>query len=345
MRADKTIQQPLSRSDLVRQRRQDRSSKRITQTREAVNRAARTPAVVVRGGTVNAARPIHQTGRSRVKRQFYYSIGASGAELRLPALPMINLGWKGISAIIAVFSALILFTLAFSPQFQVSDIQVEGISRLTAGDIEAVLGARGMQVVAFDTQTARADLERAFPELSAIKINVGFPAKITIKVSELQPAVAWSTGDTTYWIAANGVILPPRGEPGELLTIGSDGQPPLLALTETGDKTATTDAAQLAAGTAAAPTEIWGRQIDPNTLKRIIDLKAMIPAESKLVYSSLNGLGWEEPSGMDVYIGHDLSNFDLKVSMYQSIMASLQQQGMQPKEMISVEFINAPFFR
>src|SRR5574340_853859 len=142
MRADKTIQQPLSRSDLVRQRRQDRSSKRITQTREAVNRASNTPAVVVRGSTLNAARPIHQTSRSRVKRQFYYSIGASGAELRLPALPMISLGWKGMSAIIAVFSALILFTLAFSPQFQVSDIQVEfhapaGFHRL-AGKIAEV---------------------------------------------------------------------------------------------------------------------------------------------------------------------------------------------------------------
>ncbi len=343
MRADKTIQQPLSRSDLVRQRRQDRSSKRITQTREAVNRASHTPAVVVRGGTLNAARPIHQTSHSRVKRQYYYSIGASGAELRLPALPMINLGWKGISAIIAVFSALILFSLAFSPQFQVSDIKVEGISRLTTGDIEAVLGARGMQVVAFDSTAARTDLERAFPELSNIKIHVGLPAKITIKVTELEPAVAWSTGDTTYWIAANGVILPPRGEPGELLTIGSDGQPPVLALADSGDETAAADPTQLADGTTTAPTEIWGRQIDPNTLKRIIDLQGIIPAESKLVYSSLNGLGWEEPSGMDVYIGHDLTNFDLKVSMYQSIMASLQQQGMQPQEMISVEFIMPHF--
>src|SRR5574340_1559544 len=175
MRAEKTIQQPLSRSDLVRQRRQDRSSKRITQTREAVSRAARTPAVVVRGDFINTARPIHQTNRSRVKRQFYYSLGASGAELRLPALPMFNLGWKGISAIIAVFSALAIFALAFSPQFQIADIKVEGISRLTAGDIEAVLGARGMQVVTFDTQTARADLQRAFPELDNIKIHVGLP--------------------------------------------------------------------------------------------------------------------------------------------------------------------------
>lgn len=343
MRAEKTIQQPLSRSDLVRQRRQDRSSKRITQTRDAVNRAARTPAVVVRGDTLSAARSIHQSSRSRVKRQYYYSLGASGAELRLPALPMINLGWKGISAIIAVFAALAIFALAFSPQFQVSDIKVEGISRLTVGDIEAVLGARGMQVVAFDTQTARTNLERAFPELSSIKIHVGLPAKITIKVTELQPAVAWSTGDTTYWIAANGVILPPRGEPGELLTIGSDGPPPLLALTETEGQVAAASESQAATGT--APTDVWGRQIDPNTLKRMIDLQSMIPAESKLVYSSLNGLGWEEPSGLDVYIGHDLSDFDLKVSMYQSIMANLQQQGLQPHDMISVEFINAPFFR
>lgn len=348
MRAEKTIQQPLSHSDLVRQRRQERSSKRITQTREAVSRASRQPAVVVRADMRSAARPIHQTSRSRVKRQYYYSLGASGAELRLPALPMISMGWKGISAILAVFSALITFALAFSPQFQVSDIKVEGISRLTAGDIEAVLGVRGMQVVAFDTQTARADLQRAFPELDNIKIHVGLPAKITIKVTELQPAVAWSTGDTTYWVAANGVILPPRGEPGELLTIGSDSPPPLLPLADPEDQLAISNPVQSATGVApiaAAPVDIWGRQIDPNTLKRMIDLQSMIPADSKLVYSSLNGLGWEEPSGLDVYIGHDLTDFDLKVSMYQSIMASLQQQGVQPRDMISVEFINAPFFR
>lgn len=346
MRAEKTIQQPASRSDLVRQRRQERSSKRVTQTREAVSRAARTPSVTVRTGTLNAARPIHQTSRSRVKRQYYYSLGASGAELRLPALPLMNLGWRGISAIIAMFSALAIFAIGFSPQFQVSDITVEGISRLTAGDIEAVLGARGMQVVVFDAQAAKADLERAFPELDNIKIHVGLPAKITIKVTELQPAVAWAAGENIYWIAANGVILPPRGEPGELLTIGSDAPPPMLPLAETADQPAVASTSESTGTTGAVPpAEIWGRQIDPNTLKRMIDLQSLIPAESKLVYSSLNGLGWEEPSGLDVYIGRDLADFDLKLSMYQSIMASLQQQGFQPQDMISVEFINAPFFR
>lgn len=345
MSAEKTIQ-PLSRSDLVRQRRQQRSSKRISETREAANRAARSPSVTVRGDFHSAARPIHQSSRSRVKRQFYYSLGASGAELRLPALPMVGIGWRVISAIIAVFTGLAIFALGFSAEFQVSDISVEGISRLTVGDIEAVLGARGMQIVTFDSQAAKADLQRAFPELAEVKIQVGLPARINVKVTELQPAVAWNAGETVYWIADNGIILPPRGEPGELLTIGSDTQPPLLPLAASEGNLAVNGLTDPDAGAIMpAPAEIWGRQIDPNTMKRLIDLQALIPAESKLVYSSLNGLGWEEPSGMDVYIGRDLSNFDLKVSMYHAIMAELEQKGIRPYDLISVEFINAPFFR
>ncbi|MHB0924642.1 MAG: cell division protein FtsQ/DivIB [Bellilinea sp.] len=345
MRAEKTVS-PLSRSNLVRQRRQQRSTQRVSQTREAASRAARAPSVIVRGDPHSAARPIHQTNRSRVKRQYYYSLGASGAELRLPALPMINLGWRIISAIIAVFMALAIFALGFSAEFQVSDITVEGISRLTVGDIEAVLSARGSQIVTFDSPAAKADLVRAFPELESVKIQVGLPAKITVKVTELQPVVAWTAGENVYWIAENGVILPPRGEPGELLTVGADTQPPLLPLADADRGPTLTEASETADTTVSAvPVEIWGRQIDPNTMKRMIDLTSLIPVESKLVYNSLNGLGWEEPSGLDVYIGRDLGDFDLKVSMYQAIIANLDQRGIKPQDMISVEFINAPFFR
>jgi len=128
--------------------------------------------------------------------------------------------------------------------------------------------------------------------------------------------------------------------------VGSDTQPPVLSVTESEDVPAvavTSNASNSSAST--VPVEIWGRQIDPNTMKRIIDLQTLVPAESKLVYNSLNGLGWEEPSGLDVYIGRDLSDFDLKVSMYQAIITNLDQQGVRPLDMISVEFINAPFFR
>jgi len=131
-----------------------------------------------------------------------------------------------------------------------------------------------------------------------------------------------------------------------LLTIGSDGQPPLLPLEQSASVSTSAPTAESTGAVAvAAPVEVWGRQVDPQILKRMIDLQTMIPPDSKLVYNSLNGLGWEDPRGWDVYIGRDLTDFDLKLSMYTAIITHLEQQGIFPQDMISVEFINAPFYR
>ena len=346
MRAEKTLPSINNRSDLVRQRRSERSTARATQTRQAASHPVRSQPVTVRSDAFTAARPLQANTRSRVKRQYFYALGASGAELRLPALPFISAGGRFFSAIIVVFAALVIYALAFSPTFQISELTIDGISRLTAGDIQAVLDVQGVQIVAFDPGAARAALEKAFPELGSVKVQVGLPAEVHIQVTELQPAVAWNGGDTVYWIDANGVILPPRGEPGQLLTIGADGQPPLLPVAQTeAISTAASTAETTGAIQAAAPVEIWGRQVDPQILKRMIDLQALIPPDAKLVYNSLNGLGWEDPRGWDVYIGRDLTDFDLKLSMYTAIITHLEQQGTFPQDMISVEFINAPFYR
>lgn len=344
MRAEKSTLTS-SRSDLVRQRRSDRSTQHVARTRQAASRPVRSQPVTVRSDVLSGARTVQAASRSRVKRQYYYALGSSGAELRLPALPFINVSSRFLSAIVAVFAALALYALGFSSQFQISDVTIDGISRLTPGDIYAALNVKGEQIVAFDPHAAQTALQKAFPELGSVKVQVGLPAKVHIQVTELQPAVAWKAGDTIYWVDANGVILPPRGEVGELLTIGSDGQPPLTPLAIDSTPAVAVPVTGGAAAAAVAPTEIWGRQVDPTILKRMLDLRSMIPADAKLVYSSLNGLGWEDPQGWDVYIGRDLSNFDLKFAMYSAIIKNLENQGTRPQDMISVEFINAPFYR
>ena len=48
--------------------------------------------------------------------------------------------------------------------------------------------------------------------------------------------------------------------------------------------------------------------------------------------------------GWDVYVGTDLSNFDQKFALYQSISEQLAGQGITPA-LISVEFVNAPYYR
>lgn len=331
MRADKAMP-PLSRSDLVRQRRQQRSTQRITRSRVVASQP-----VITRSQGTFAAHPLPQKSKSRVKRRYYYSLGASGAELRLPAMPLLHPGSKVLSTIIVVLAALAIYVLSFSAEFQISEVTVEGITRLASSDIEAVLGAHGKQVVTFDPLAAQTAIENAFPELTNVRVQVGFPATIKVKVTEMQPVIAWNAAGNTYWIDPTGVILPPRGEPGALLTVGANALPPLLP-----DASQDEQSIESPDGT---PAEVWGRKVDLITLSRIIELYSLIPPGSKLVYNSVNGIGWEEPSGLDIYIGQDLTNFDLKMSIYKAITTSLEQRGIMPQDMISVEYINTPFYR
>lgn len=338
MRANQT-QSTSNRADALRQRRTQRSQERVVQTRKAASRAPRSQPVIMRGFQASAAAPLPQARTNRVRKQYYYSLGSAGAEVRLPALPMISLGTRFLSAILVVFTLIALYALALGEEFEVRQFKVEGLQRLSYGDLEAVLSLEGSQVVEFDRQDAVQKLTRAFPELAAVSITIGLPAEVNIQVVERQPVLTWIAQDTTYWMDAEGYIIPPRGEVGELIHIGADVAPPLLPVS------VSQLSESLSAQSSESPVAIWGRQADPVVLKIINDLPARIAPESKLVYNSLNGLGWEDPHGWDVFIGMDLHNFEQKLTVYEAIIASLEQQGIYPREMVSVEFINAPFYK
>ncbi len=338
MRAENTMESP-SRADQLRQRRTQQNRERTTPARRPAARAANTPPVTVRSYQSTMATPLRQTRTNTVRKQMYYSLGASGAELRLPAIPLMSLGARALSAIVVGLVLLGIYVVAFSGEFAVNGLELTGNQRLTLNDFEATLGVTGEQVINLDPSEMTATLATAFPELASVQLEIGFPAKVIINVVERQPVLAWRAGDTTYWLDENGYILPPRGEMEGLQTVDADALPALLpvAIASSPDESAVT----------AVPTSTtyWGRQINYNLLKSIIDLPARISIDSNLVYNSLNGLGWKDSRGWDVYIGRDLTNIDQKLTIYESLIADLNQQGIQPSEMVSVEFTNAPFYK
>ncbi len=345
MRADKVMENA-SRADLIRQRRSQRSQQHLSSARQAASRPMPSQPVIVRGSHPSAARPLRNSTQSRVRRQYYYTLGASGAELRLPAIPFLKLDWKMLSGTLVILLGLALYTLLSAPQFKIQEIEVQGIQRLTPGDIDAALEARGESVVQFNLPEAREKLAAAFPELTDIKITVGLPAHVVIQVNEREPVVAWNSGDTSYWIDSQGFVLPPRGEATDLLQITGSSSLPLLPLPQTAPVNVKTDTTQAAGGAVSqSPVAVWGRQIDPTIVKTLLDLRSRIPAESSLVYDTVNGLGWKDTRGWNVFIGKDLSNFDLKLTMYQKIIEQLEQQGNLPSQMVSVEFVNTPFYK
>lgn len=335
-----------SRADLVRQRRMQRSQHNVSRARKAAMHPIPSQPVIVRGSHPRATRPLKNSTQSRVRRQFYYTLGNTGAELRLPAIPFLRPDWRVISGMLTVVLLLALYALLSASQFQIQEYEVQGIQRLSYGDIEAVLGIKGSQIIEFDMAKAKNQLAAAFPELKDIQVLVGLPAKVNILVSERTPVVSWNTAEGSYWIDAEGTILPPRGEPENLVQINTDGLPALLESAEIEPADAKNGGAEVVPVTGqTGPVSVWGRRIDPTIIASLLDLKTRIPEGSNLIYSSANGLGWKDPRGWDVFIGKDLSNFDMKMNMYQYIIVHLELQGKTPTQMVSVEYVNAPFYK
>ena len=348
MRAEKTLNSQ-SRANLVRERRNQQSQQRVNAIRKNPAQANRTYKSTVRGSTA----PLRQVAAPKVRRQVYYALGTSGAELRLPAVPFIHFGWRLISGMLVILLGLALYAIIYSPRFQVSGIQIEGIQRLTSGDISAVVDISGKSIVNFNPKQAADALASAFPELAEIDIAVHLPAEIVISVVERQPSIAWIAEGKTYWIDSDGIILPPRGEAGSLLEITSDSQPPLLPVEASASNSlaqnSLVDSSNVLIPTTGTQAEsgvaIWGQQIDPDIMKRISDLQSRIEADSKPVYSASHGLGWQDPRGWDVYVGKELSNFEIKLAVIRSIIAELEAKGSLPQELISVEYIDAPYYK
>lgn len=333
----------LNRAEQLRQRRAQKTAGRASAARKSAPLKSpvgtkTAPSFFSRGYQASTSVPLRKIPPMRVRRQYYYPLGSSGAEIRLPAIPLVKPGTRLISAILLVLCVMALYTLAFSDQFEVQSFQVTGLQRLTYADVEAVLRLEGSQIIEFDPRQAQDALRAAFPELASIDIQVGMPAEVTLQVTERQPVFMWDKGDQVYWLDAEGVILPPRGDAEGLMRIESNITPPLTAIdlpAKSGAENSSSD----------SPTALWGQQVDVLLLKAINDLVFRLSPESNLVYNSIYGLGWQDPRGWEVYIGKNLENFEQKLTVYESIVEHFEKMGIHPQELVSVEFINAPFYK
>lgn len=322
-----------SRADLIRQRRAQTTQQRIQRAKQSVTRREHRPTIIARGMAVSSS-PSRPLPTSKVRRQYYFSLNAAGAELRLPALPLVNPGWRLLSGLIAILMALILYTLFNAPTFQVRQIEVTGLQRLTPADLQAVLAISGKAVVTIDPQTIKAQLESAFPELKDIHIRVALPARILITLTERQPVLAWQVSNDTYWIDPEGMVIRPRGDAGDLPIVIANALPPLLEAGPTDEKEPAS----------SNPSAVWGQSTSPQIIQAILNLRQRLSPEIPLVYDSENGFGWQDPNGWQVLIGNSLNDFEAKMQLYQSILEQIQQQGLHP-QVISLEHLQAPFYK
>ncbi len=331
---------PQSRSSQLRSHRTQQSQQRSTRAAERARRPVATPPVMARGSMAGVgARKRTGALKQSVRPRRFYSLKTTGAEVRIPALPVLQFGWRLASFALAVVCGLALWAMASSSMFQVDQIRIVGSKRLSAQEVNQALDLQGVPVIRIVPAEIKEEVLTAFPDFSSAEVEVGLPAGLVVQVVERQPVLAWQQGDQLKWIDEEGMAFPARGEMPDLMTIQGEGDPPGPA------EPADAEGTNTPTGTVVLPSDQKPKRfIDPALIESILKLAGQPPAGTPVLYNPKYGLGWNDPGGWKVYFGTKVDDMDLKLQQYRVIVDSLSMQNIHPV-LISVEFAHAPFYR
>lgn len=288
--------------------------------------------MLVRGGLIE---PLAQDRRKHrmPKRRFDVALGTTGAEMRLPSLPRVAVGWRLLSFVLLIGLGVGMYFLWTASLFQVQAFDVEGLLTIDSQKLDEVAQVVGKSILLVDSSKIKSELVEAFPEVDNLEVKVGLPATITVSGVERRPVLTWIQEGKTYWVDSTGTAYPARGEGGPALTVEATGistvAPQGVQGKDEPDK----------------PVEpMTVHQIPVQLVEAIQRMSEAMPANTPLFFDSIHGLGWKDPKGSMAYFGTDLDNIEIKLNMYRVIYKKLKKDGVKP-EFISVEFINAPYYR
>ncbi len=304
-----------------------------------------TPPVMVRGGMGGMA--FGRVATSRLgkrkppRRRIDLSLHEPGAEVRLPSIPLMQLGWRAVSLFMVLMMVASLFLIWKAPVFKIDGIEAVGLQRLTKSDLNAVMGTLGKSVFSLNPSSLRATLKQAFPEFSKVSVKVGLPASVKVVVTERQPIIDWIQDGSETWVDADGVSFPVRGTISDtLVKVEAHGEPPVAVQPILLGADQAVPGTLLMDGTAITSTLYLSKDM----VSSILSLSAKMPPDTVLAYDSERGLGWKDPKGWEVYFGPEDQDMAMKLAVYQALVERLESEGIQPA-LISVEYVHAPYYR
>jgi hypothetical protein len=330
-----------ARSDRLRQRRTERSQeniRRVTTQARAPATPARRP-VILRSGAIHS--PALQRPRTRVRRKIFFNLSASGVELGLPSIPVVHPSWRMLSGFLTFALTILLVFLSSSSMFQVNQVTIEGLQRLSVEKVQTIMDIADTMVFAIDPAQVIQRVHDNFPELADIQLIVGLPNSVTLTVRERQPVIAWKYGETTLWIDPEGAVFLPSDETSQLVTVLSEEAPPMILFGTQPTSGQLPPSVLLDSNSTFNPDF---RRVDPDILASISTLYVQMPADATLAYNAQEGFGWQDSRGWKVFFGKKFENLELKLAAYAQIVTQLERLGIQPV-MISIARLEAPFYR
>jgi hypothetical protein len=259
------------------------------------------------------------------------------ATAREPWLPPGFAVWVAgrlLAIALLVGAAWLVYNVATSPRFQVRTVHVQGnllLSRSEAQDAAQVVGANIFWVNSTDVTNRLS----ALPLVARVQVEAKLPDTLEVHIVERQPAGFWTSGDQTYLVDKEGVILKPvDAETAQIRACAGQACDPQVAPLPSVSET---DAEPLTPGD----------HVDASALTTSNRLAQLLPS----VGVQPVGFLWSRDAGVEVPTADgwrarfdQSGNLDQQVAQLRSIRDELTRTN-TPAGLIDVRFGNRPYFR
>ncbi|MBL8091953.1 MAG: FtsQ-type POTRA domain-containing protein [Anaerolineales bacterium] len=312
----------LTRAEIVRQRRNERAAKEMTQ----IAQQATKPMVKVSSRTSTIPMNVYSPTKQKQKRRFNISLGLPDFHIAKPKFTLpnfhINANWRLTSLVIALVLGVAIYLLFTLPYFYVPQATVLGNNRISREEINSVSGVINQSIFFVQPEEVQKNILMNYPELLSAQVNVYLPNHVYVTVTERVPVILWQQNEGYTWIDSTGVAFRPRGIAENLMFVNAIDTPPAGVAVENN------------------PTPYMQKDlVDAITL-----LYPLLPAGSTLTFSLADGLFWQDPRGWTASFGTSAHDMPLKIRVYQSLVDSLIASRKIPSY-ISVAHADAPYYR
>ncbi|MBN2046473.1 MAG: hypothetical protein JW750_01420 [Anaerolineaceae bacterium] len=290
--------------------------------------------------------------KANASRRISVPLNKNGAEIQLPALPVIELSSRTLSLILVMITLLMLIFFS-TKQFKIDQLEYSGIESALAADIQGVLNLDGKSIFSVNPNQVKTLMNNAFPELSDVRIQIGFPASVKISGRQRVPIMRWVVDQRVYLIDDQNLIYPTHAHDtahDDLLAVQANVMPPVSRQARQNQNLLneiieyTRDPKEYLKDHPDQQVRKNTYTTDQETIEALQLILPYVPPEAQITYSDQHGFGWIDPGGWIVYFGIDLENIKMKILIYNAILNELDAQRVHPS-MISVEYIHTPYYR
>jgi cell division septal protein FtsQ len=213
----------------------------------------------------------------------------------------------------------LLYHIATSSSYYVSDVSVEGNRLLIAQEVVDAAAVSGVHILWVNgRQTSQRLL--SLPAVESADVQVLFPRRVAVRVVERVPYAQWQVGSGTFLVDESGRVIGPAPR---------DSAFPLLRESRSG-------------------TLRPGDYVPAEAVRAAAQLSESLPgawrpASGGFEYDSDSGVSLTTRAGWRVRFGDD-SDLPLKLAAFQALAAEIERVGARV-QVVDVRFPGRPYYR